>query len=126
MFELKPYLNKIEKYFEPIISQYSFEIKAVKEHHVFLTSKHCIIEFTTGNYYPDLQIVFKKSLSSNFEITIGEFLEEKNLIDTTLLSEDQIEACNNIKDELDSELYSFSIIISKYCEELLNGDYFSK
>jgi len=125
MHELKPYLNKIEKYFEPIINQYSLKINAAKDHMVLLVGSHCIIEITTGNYYPDLQFVFKESLTSKREITIGKFLKEKKL-NNDLLSKDQIEISNNIKDEIDNGLYCFGIVISKYCEELLNGDYFNK
>jgi hypothetical protein len=47
VFELNPYLSKIEKYFGSVINQYSFELHA-EEHVVPFRGKYCITEIAFG------------------------------------------------------------------------------
>jgi hypothetical protein len=122
MFELTNKLGRIENYFSETIKKYDFAIKLCNPNRVELINNNCKIEITTQRYYCDLQIVFK-NIASDKEYVIGEILNKMNLTGTKILTDAEGGEASLILDELDNGLFSFGIIIKKYFDNILNGDF---
>ena len=122
MFELDKKLESIENYFSEVIHKYDLLIKLCNPNRVELIGINCIIEITTQRYYCDLQILFK-NIYTNKEYAIGEILNKLKLTGTKVLNDREGEEASLISDELDNGLFSFGIIVNKYCNKILSGDF---
>ena len=122
MFELNSKIRRVEYYFREIITEFNFVISLENSHEVQLKSTNCIVTFTTERYYSDLQMTFRKPLSSK-EYSITEVLMKMNLMGKKVFNEIEQRTASEIEDELENGLYSFAIIAKKYLSDLLRGDF---
>lgn len=126
MHELKPYKKEIKKYFWKIIEKYNFTIRCVGSHGLLLISKKCIIEMSTERYQPSVAVALISPENKNVSVALIEVLKQQGLMGKKILTNEEIAKTQAIEDEVEKRIYNCSIMLERYCQDVLNGSYFDK
>jgi len=99
-------------------------INEIDVYEIQIVSGKCIVILSCGRYYRDFFISFINPSNPYLkQITLGEVLEKKNLYGKPLVEGEQLKNINQMSNDQEKDILAFSIIIEKYCQDLLSGDF---
>lgn len=114
--------SQIQKHFNDLIQAYKMSFKPMDFYECLLLNKHVTIIFSFDRHYDDFQI-FILNNKTNIKTGLINILISKKLMGVKVLDEEESSNKKKIQDDLEKNIYGFSIILSKYCSDILSGDF---
>lgn len=121
--EITGYVNFIKEQFKDIAKDYGFSWRQQNAGILFLEKKNATIEFSTI-YREDGAIIVVKSPSGKSYDAL-DLIEKKKILSNSYLTEEDKQKCKSFNDQIKISVYVFYLILSKYCQDVLNGDFSS-
>lgn len=121
--EITEYVDFIKEQFKDIAKDYGFSWRQQNAGILFLEKKNVSIEFS-AIYREDGIIIIVKSPSGKSYDAL-DLIEKKKILNNSYLTEEDKQKCKSFNDQIKIGVYVFYLILSKYCQDILNGDFSS-
>jgi len=119
--KITEYVDFIKEQFKDIATEYGFSWRQQNDYILFLEKKNVTIEFSTIYREDGSIIIIKSSNSKSYDAL--DLIEKKKIFNNSYLSEEDKQKCKSFNDQIKVSVYVFYLILSKYCQDVLNGDF---
>ena len=114
--------EQLKYVWDNFIEKYNLQMKVANFYEVCFLNDRVEIVFNFNKYFDEYTtiIVNRKDGSKHAVINI---LIKKNALGQKIMDENQIAESELFKDKMDRKFYSEKVLLSKFCDDILKGDF---